>query len=110
MAPVIDRKNLNDITIKAGQMIKFDVNVIGEPPPTIIWTIDEKEVKASDRINLTNEDYNTKLVIRRATRAESGKFVITATNSSGRDAANVIVLVQGKILLISSIILPSCLS
>lgn len=84
------------MTIKAGQTIKFDVNVIGEPPPTTVWTIDGKEVKATDRILLTNEDYNTKLVIRRATRAESGKFVISATNSSGSDSANVIVLVQGK--------------
>lgn len=98
MAPIIDRKNLIDMTIKGGQTIKFDVNVIGEPPPTIIWTINESEIKATDRISLTNEDYNTKLVIRRATRAESGKFIITATNSSGRDAANVIVLVQGKFL------------
>lgn len=96
MAPQIDRRNLLDITVKAGQTIKFDVNIIGEPPPTKIWTIDDTEVKASNRIMLNNEDYNTKLVIRQATRAESGKFVITATNSSGRDSANVIVNVQGN--------------
>ncbi|GIY64293.1 twitchin [Caerostris darwini] len=96
LAPQIDRKNLLDITIKAGQTIKFDVNIIGEPPPTKIWTINDVEIKPSDRIILNNEDYNTKLVIRRATRAESGKLIITATNSSGRDSANVIVNVQDR--------------
>lgn len=37
VAPRIDRRNLRDVTISAGSTLKFDANVIGEPPPSIEW-------------------------------------------------------------------------
>lgn len=37
VAPRIDRRNLRDVSISAGSTLKFDANVIGEPPPTIEW-------------------------------------------------------------------------
>ncbi|CAG2161698.1 unnamed protein product [Oppiella nova] len=96
MAPHIDRKNLNDITLRVGQAIKFDVDVTGEPPPTIVWHLNEEPIKGDQHIKVDNEDYNTKLTARNSTRADSGKYVITATNSSGRDQATVNVLVIDK--------------
>ena len=35
--PKIDRTNMRDITLKAGQNIRLDVKVSGEPPPTKTW-------------------------------------------------------------------------
>ena len=32
MPPKIERKQLADITVSAGEMLKFEGNVIGEPP------------------------------------------------------------------------------
>lgn len=37
VAPRIDRRNLRDVTISAGSALKFDANIIGEPPPTVEW-------------------------------------------------------------------------
>ena len=96
MAPQIDRKNLNDITIKVGQAIKFDVDVTGEPPPTIMWQLNDEALKGDTHIKIDNEDYNTKLTARNSKRGDSGKYVIIATNSSGRDQASVNVLVIDK--------------
>ena len=45
VAPKIDRRNLRDITISAGSMVKFDVDVSGEPAPTTKWTKEGFELK-----------------------------------------------------------------
>ena len=39
MAPKIDRRNMRDLTLSANSMLKFDVGVIGEPVPTMQWTV-----------------------------------------------------------------------
>lgn len=37
VAPKIDRRNLKDVTLSVGSLLKFDANIIGEPPPTVEW-------------------------------------------------------------------------
>jgi len=37
--PKIDRTNLKTVSIKVGQQVNLDVNVAGEPAPTITWTL-----------------------------------------------------------------------
>jgi len=96
VAPHIDRKNLRDLTIRVGQAIKFDVDVTGEPPPTVTWQLNDENLKGNDHTKIDNEDYNTKLTTRNAKREDSGKYTISATNSSGRDQAAINVLVIDK--------------
>ena len=65
MPPKIERKQLADITVSAGEMLKFEGNVIGEPPADVTWekegdTIDSKSDKS---LTITNVPYNTKLII-----------------------------------------------
>jgi predicted phage tail protein len=96
VAPRIDRKNLKDVTIRVGQAIKFDVDVAGEPPPTVVWHLNDDTLKGDDHTKVDNEDYNTKLTTRNAKREDSGKYTIIATNSSGKDQASVNVLVIDK--------------
>lgn len=95
MRPTIDRTMFDDLTVKAGQPIKFDVNVSGEPPPTITWQVNDCDMKGEARTTLDNADYNTKLTVRRVTRADSGRYTINAVNESGKDTATVTVLVVG---------------
>ncbi|KAL1471015.1 hypothetical protein MTO96_023934 [Rhipicephalus appendiculatus] len=96
LAPKIDRTNLDKVRIKAGQNFNFDVNVIGEPPPEVTWTLKGKKVLPSDHVKLTNVDYNTKLNVRHAQRADSGTYTITAVNEHGKDVADVEVIVLDK--------------
>lgn len=103
LAPKIDRTNLIEVRIKAGQNFGFDVKVSGEPPPETKWLIRGKEVKSTDRIKVQHAEYNTKLNVRLATRAESGRYTITAENVNGKDTAEVDVIVLGTLLVIYKI-------
>ena len=72
--PRIDRNNLNEIRCKAGESFTFDVAI-------------------TKKMKITTTSYNTKLIVRAATRKESGIMTITAQNINGRDSADVKVTV-----------------
>uniref|UniRef100_A0AC35TXM9 Ig-like domain-containing protein n=1 Tax=Rhabditophanes sp. KR3021 TaxID=114890 RepID=A0AC35TXM9_9BILA len=97
LPPKIDRKNLKPIKIRAGQMVTFDVNVEGEPCPTIEWTNPNgTEIRNGPKVKLDNQDYKTKLQLKSCERDSSGTYTITATNENGEDSATVDVLVVDK--------------
>ncbi|XP_058467261.1 twitchin isoform X5 [Malaya genurostris] len=91
--PKIDRTNLIDVRIKAGNNVVFDVKVSGEPVPTTRWSLNKRPISQNERFKIQNYDYNTKITVRSATRAESGTYTIEAENENGKDSANVFVTV-----------------
>ncbi|KAF2885739.1 hypothetical protein ILUMI_20443 [Ignelater luminosus] len=93
LAPKIDRTNLIEVRIKAGQNFNFDVKVTGEPMPETKWLMKGKELKSSDNIKIQHSDYNTKINVRNATRADAGTYTVTAENINGKDIADVEVIV-----------------
>lgn len=96
MKPLINREKLNPIKVRAGQHVKFDVDVRGEPPPTITWSFNGKKVETSGTYRLDNVDYNTKLTMIDTERKHSGTYHIFAENSSGTDEATVDVHILDK--------------
>lgn len=96
LAPYIDRTNLMDIKLKAGQSHTYDVKVTGEPMPVTRWKLNNREVTNSDQTKVTHGDYTTKIAIRNATRAQSGTLMITAENMNGKDSVEVKVTVIDK--------------
>lgn len=96
MAPKIDRRTLRDITLSAGSTLKFDVNVIGEPHPTMNWRIGAMPLTPSRTVNIDNSEYTSKLTVRPVKRDDSGDYTIIATNSCGKDQATVKVTVTDK--------------
>lgn len=99
VAPHIDRSNLDNITVRAGQMIKFDAKVTGEPVPKKTWFINkERQEKDADTgIKIDEEDHRTKIVISSCTRKHNGTFIIKADNSAGHDEVTIEVTVLGKL-------------
>lgn len=79
--------------IRAGQTIDFDVNVEGEPAPKIEWQLNNEPLCSSDRTRIENRDYNTKLKTVGVGRVDSGVYTIIASNESGKDEAQVEVIV-----------------
>ena len=63
--PKIDRKNLKDLTVSAGSMVKPDANVVGEPSAVVTWKFESVELESSadKSMTITNLPYNTKLVL-----------------------------------------------
>ena len=96
LKPRIDRTNLNPVTVKVGQMITLDVNVIGEPPPVCVWKFNGKQLSSGNEFAIDNIDYNTKFNLLKAKRKDNGIYTITATNSVGMDEAQVEIIVLGK--------------
>lgn len=95
--PHIDRSNLENITVRAGQMIKFDAKVTGEPVPKKTWFINKaRQEKDADEVKIDEEDHRTKIVIPSCTRAHNGTFVIKAENSAGKDEVAIEVTVLGE--------------
>lgn len=97
--PRIDRTNLKDITLKAGQNLKLDVKISGEPPPTKTWYHNKARLDSQDNLTIDSEDYKTKLSIVLITRKQTGTYTIKAENASGKDEASVEITVLGKSLL-----------
>lgn len=44
--PRIDRTNLKNIVVRGGKTVKYNVNIKGEPAPTVKWQLVNKEVCA----------------------------------------------------------------
>ncbi|OZC09937.1 hypothetical protein X798_03043 [Onchocerca flexuosa] len=94
LPPKIDRSHLNEIRIKTGGTIEFNVKVEGEPPPKISWFNNETPLATFERTRIDNSlDYRTKLVTVNAIRSDSGIYKIVATNENGKDEAEVKVVV-----------------
>lgn len=50
--PRIDRTTLKDTHVKAGQHIRFDVKISGEPPPTKTWFHNKARVESKDELTV----------------------------------------------------------
>lgn len=81
--------------MRAGQTVKLDVDVKGEPPPAITWSFAGKTLETGAHYKIDNEDYNTKLILSDTERKLTGIYTISAENSSGKDEATVEICIQG---------------
>lgn len=94
LPPKIDRAALLEIRIKAGETIAFNVGVEGEPNPKVSWFINDTPLTTSDHTKIDNSiDNRTILKTINATRRDSGIYKIVAVNDSGKDEADVKVIV-----------------
>ncbi|KAL1129846.1 hypothetical protein AAG570_012790 [Ranatra chinensis] len=96
LKPRIDRTNLQNLSFKVGHTVVIDVNIIGEPPPTVVWTFKGNELQTNEHMRVDSIDYNTKIMLMKAKRSDGGKYTITATNSVGKDEAEFEIIILGK--------------
>lgn len=85
----------NGVIIKAGEPLKLPAVVTGRPQPEVKWAKDEAEID-KERMIVETEGKNSTLFIKKAVRADHGKYQITGTNSSGTKTAETRVDVMGQ--------------
>lgn len=85
----------NGVMIKAGEPLKLPAVVTGRPQPEVKWAKDEAEID-KERMIVETEGKNSVLFIKKAVRADHGKYKITGTNSSGSKTAETKVDVMGQ--------------
>lgn len=93
--PKIDRTNIKDVTIKAGQNIRYDIKVSGAPAPTNSWFHNKARIE-DDNYNIETESHRTKLTVPYANRLHTGTYTLKAENESGHDEASFEVIVLDK--------------
>lgn len=93
--PFIIGDQLKNVTVRKGQTVRLEAKYGGEPEPEAKWVKAKDEVKFDGiRIVLEQLERNSALTIRKAVRADTGKYKIILTNTSGtcESLADVVVL------------------
>lgn len=72
------------------------MDVKGEPAPTTAWFFGNIELKTGANTKVEHEPYNTKIQISDTSRKNTGTYTIKAENDSGKDEAEVEVIILGK--------------
>lgn len=88
--PEIKIKFDGTLVVKAGESIPIEAIVKGKPQPDVKWTKDEskEEIKKGPRLQIeTGADFS-KLLLTGAKRSDSGKYVVTASNTAGTCSAH----------------------
>ncbi len=94
--PKIDRSNLDTKVVKVNQQVVIEVDVSGEPAPDTKWQINGADLVADDTMRTAHSHCHTKLMLIPAKRSHCGVYKIIATNSSGKDEAEVELIIRGK--------------
>ncbi|ROL28044.1 Myosin-binding protein C, fast-type, partial [Anabarilius grahami] len=84
--------NKNTIIVVAGNKLRFDVDITGEPPPTVCWKKGDTEISESEgRVRVETRKNLSCFVIEGAERSDEGLYHITVINPAGEDKADVMV-------------------
>uniref|UniRef100_A0A3B4ZFB1 Myosin-binding protein C, fast-type-like n=1 Tax=Stegastes partitus TaxID=144197 RepID=A0A3B4ZFB1_9TELE len=84
--------NKNTIIVVAGNKLRLDVEITGEPAPTVCWMKGDTVVaEAEGRVRVETRKTLSSFVIEGAEKQDEGPYSITVTNPAGEDKANVIV-------------------
>lgn len=84
------------IKVRAGQTVRLEVDIEGEPPPTVTWSFGGSILQTGANVKIDNEDYLTKIALTDTSRKLSGKYTIKAVNDSGQDEADVEIIILDK--------------
>uniref|UniRef100_A0A8D2IV69 Myosin binding protein C, fast type n=1 Tax=Varanus komodoensis TaxID=61221 RepID=A0A8D2IV69_VARKO len=77
------KTNENTIVVVAGNKLRLDVNITGEPAPVATWMRGDKE----GRVRIEERKELSSFVIESAERSDEGSYTIKVTNPVGEDVA-----------------------
>ncbi|XP_072549674.1 myosin binding protein Ca isoform X3 [Salminus brasiliensis] len=80
--------NKNTIIVVAGNKLRLDVEITGEPAPTVCWRKGPTEIANTEgRVRVENRKTLSSFVIEGAERGDEGLYCITVINPAGEDKA-----------------------
>ncbi|XP_077474239.1 myosin binding protein Ca isoform X1 [Stigmatopora argus] len=84
----------NTITVVAGNKLRFDVEISGDPPPVVSWMKGDKPVsEAEGRVRVETRKTLSSFVIQGAEKEDEGFYSLTVMNPAGEDKAELYVKV-----------------
>uniref|UniRef100_A0A3Q2SQI2 Myosin binding protein Cb n=1 Tax=Fundulus heteroclitus TaxID=8078 RepID=A0A3Q2SQI2_FUNHE len=78
----------NTIIVVAGNKLRLDVEITGEPAPTVVWSKGDEPITATEgRVKVESRKDLSCFVIEGAERGDEGNYSICVTNPAGEDKA-----------------------
>ncbi|XP_038591947.1 myosin-binding protein C, fast-type-like isoform X2 [Micropterus salmoides] len=78
----------NTIIVVAGNKLRLDVEITGEPAPTVVWSKGDKPITENEgRVRVEARKDLSCFVIEGAERDDEGNYTICVTNPAGEDKA-----------------------
>uniref|UniRef100_A0A8C2WVR0 Myosin binding protein C3 n=1 Tax=Cyclopterus lumpus TaxID=8103 RepID=A0A8C2WVR0_CYCLU len=78
------------IVVVAGNKLRLDVPITGDPAPTVIWTKGEKVVTEGDsRVHVETTKGHCIFTIEGAERQDEGRYSVVVRNPAGEDTADI---------------------
>ncbi|KAM7381759.1 hypothetical protein PAMA_012552 [Pampus argenteus] len=78
----------NTIIVVAGNKLRLDVEISGEPAPTVVWSKGDKAITESEgRVRVESRKDLSCFVIEGAEREDEGNYTICVNNPAGEDKA-----------------------
>ncbi|KAK2833050.1 hypothetical protein Q5P01_016939 [Channa striata] len=91
--------NKNTITVVAGNKLRLDVEITGEPAPTVCWMKGDQVVaEAEGRVRVESRKTLSSFVIEGAEKDDEGHYTITVTNPAGEDKAELFIRIVGYLM------------
>ncbi|KAM6957254.1 myosin binding protein Ca [Aplochiton taeniatus] len=82
----------NTLVVVAGNKLRFDVEITGDPPPTVCWMKGDVAIEeAEGRVRVESRTNLSSFVMEGAEKGDEGKYSITVTNPAGEDHADLYV-------------------
>uniref|UniRef100_A0A673XA84 Myosin-binding protein C, fast-type n=1 Tax=Salmo trutta TaxID=8032 RepID=A0A673XA84_SALTR len=87
----------NTIVVVAGNKLRLDVEITGEPVPTVCWMKGDTVIsEAEGRVRVETRTTLSSFVIEGAERQDEGQYSIIVTNPAGEDRAELTVKIVGQ--------------
>ncbi|KAM4598312.1 myosin binding protein Ca [Polymixia lowei] len=84
--------NKNTIIVVAGNKLRLDVEITGDPAPTVCWKKGDTVIgEAEGRVRVETRKTLCSFVIEGAERDDEGKYHITVANPAGEDKADIFI-------------------
>lgn len=89
--PGVPAKILNkpqSLTVKEGDLARFECDVDGEPAPSITWLHEEAVIGSSARHHVVSTQYNSHLEISAVEMSDEGSYTVLVENDGGKQEAH----------------------
>ena len=81
--PTIELDFRDKIIIRVGESCLLQGRYTGKPSPSIIWYLEDKELKAGQHVMFQNTLTTMSLGLMKARREHSGRYMVVVENSTG---------------------------
>ncbi|XP_038663237.1 myosin-binding protein C, cardiac-type-like isoform X1 [Scyliorhinus canicula] len=82
------------IIVVAGNKLRLDVPISGDPVPTVVWSKADKVITEMDgRVHVENHPEHCVFIMEGAVRSDQGVYTVLVQNPAGEDRANITVRV-----------------